>query len=700
MSIATSLIQRSYGQIKDPNQWVREVLENSRESKANRVEFGVEWQGVEKEGVYRRKISDNGEGMSADQLFDYFKTVGESGKDTKFSISDEDSSKHGNFGIGCRIALLPWNKEGVVYISYKDGKGSMLWMFFDRETQVYSLKKWMDEVDGPTEVIDVNSVTWSKALDSVSYGIDWSEVAPEWVRNSSGTCIVLFGNNRKCDSFIQGSSTLDEKTGPKAVTQYINTRFFDLKGIEVKSVEFNFKEKEKLPKTEHGKEDGFSSLIKGLDRTARGTRRDCKGAKYYFGSEEDVKSGEFLIDNERVKIIWFYNDGKLLKNKPYSSGIGYIALKYKNELFKMGNTSSEILTGFRNFGLSIAKVRECVTILVEPNLYSSSTDWGVHPSSERSGLFFTGNGFKSITPPVDDWGHLFVDRMPDKIRDAIIKNTASIAEDGTSDDHNAKKLMGKFGLRWKNSVTILTHSSPKKGKLTNGEISYYEDVAENEDTTGTLGGDVGGTDGGTGGGKQGGGNGGGGTGEGRSGGSGGTGEEKETTGKQGGTKTGEEGGNSGSKKIEVLRKKVDPESAGDSPYKNITTDMSLPECLVCGSNDIGGDDYVLSYQENHATIKGPVVLLNIESSFIKESFKNYKNRYHPVHQDTVHTIVLQCYKTIARCKLAHALLLQKKVGKVEMKSKWLTPESLTLSVMGLVSEDAYISQRLIHIKKF
>ena len=38
---------------------------------------------------------------------------------------------HDNFGVGAKIASLPWNPDGVVVISYKAGKASMIWIMLD-----------------------------------------------------------------------------------------------------------------------------------------------------------------------------------------------------------------------------------------------------------------------------------------------------------------------------------------------------------------------------------------------------------------------------------------------------------------------------------------------------------------------------------------------------------------------------------------
>ena len=52
-------------------QWAREFLKNSLEAGATKVEFGIEWQAVEKHGIYRRTIIDNGLGMSKDELLTF-----------------------------------------------------------------------------------------------------------------------------------------------------------------------------------------------------------------------------------------------------------------------------------------------------------------------------------------------------------------------------------------------------------------------------------------------------------------------------------------------------------------------------------------------------------------------------------------------------------------------------------------------------
>src|SRR5882724_1451135 len=82
-------------------QWAREFLKNSLEAGATRIEFGIEWQAAEKFGVYRRTVIDNGSGMDQAELLKFFSTLGEGGK--------KIGGIHDNFGVGAKIAALPWN---------------------------------------------------------------------------------------------------------------------------------------------------------------------------------------------------------------------------------------------------------------------------------------------------------------------------------------------------------------------------------------------------------------------------------------------------------------------------------------------------------------------------------------------------------------------------------------------------------------
>src|SRR5947209_7102919 len=85
------LVRRTYNE-STRLQWVREAYKNSVEAGASRILFGVEWQGVEQQGVYRRLIADNGVGIPYHRMVSFFNTFGGGGKPI--------GGEHENYGVG------------------------------------------------------------------------------------------------------------------------------------------------------------------------------------------------------------------------------------------------------------------------------------------------------------------------------------------------------------------------------------------------------------------------------------------------------------------------------------------------------------------------------------------------------------------------------------------------------------------------
>src|SRR3989344_3600358 len=142
-------------------QWAREFLKNAIEAKATKIEFGIEWQAVKKLGIYRRTVVDNGEGMTSKELLSFFSTLG--------TGSRKIGGIHDNFGVGAKIASLPWNPNGLVVISYKDRKASMIWIFLDEESGEYELAPFETPDGDKTYVIDPANV-------KTDDGIKWGEI--------------------------------------------------------------------------------------------------------------------------------------------------------------------------------------------------------------------------------------------------------------------------------------------------------------------------------------------------------------------------------------------------------------------------------------------------------------------------------------------------------------------------------------------
>src|SRR5690242_6666551 len=225
-------IERDYRDVSSPFQWARETAINAIEAMATRIHFGIEWQGVEGNHVYRRYIADDGHGMDPDELEAFFNTYGGSGKPI--------GGVHQNFGVGAKTTLLPWNQFGVVVVSWKNGDGSMIWIRKDRKSGEYGLRRWTvaDDDGYPTDALVIEPY-----LDE-DLGIDFSKIGPEWIREAgNGTILLLLGNTGTEDT-ITGAPGRDE-AATRGLVYYLNARFWELPNdVEIRVEHFMTPERE------------------------------------------------------------------------------------------------------------------------------------------------------------------------------------------------------------------------------------------------------------------------------------------------------------------------------------------------------------------------------------------------------------------------------------------------------------------------
>jgi hypothetical protein len=416
-------------------QWAREFLKNSLEAEATKVVFGIEWQAVEKQGVYRRTVMDNGCGMDRDELMRFFSTLGDGAK--------KIGGIHENFGVGAKIASLPWNPEGVVIISYKAGKGSMIWIMLDPESGDYELAEF--DIGGQkTCVIEPTEVD----------GVDWAAIRPDWIKDH-GTVVVLLGSEEYPDTVL-GNPHAGEKE-IKGLSVYLNSRFWNLADIDVRVVELRSERKSHWPQGAGDRDDA-----------RRPNNRKIMGARYYLTDVEAQEGklaarGNLHLDEERVLAKWYLWEGLRPEVGSYAKKGGYVAIRYKGELFQL--TSSKV--HFRWFGVIESKVQQNLTIILSPAHYQTSNGrWGVHPDQSRNRLIFTGNGEKGVDIPLADWGLEFAEQMPDAIMDAIRKARGDLAGSIEDDDYR-KRLQDKFGERWRVKVLVQAkEEDPDKQKVT------------------------------------------------------------------------------------------------------------------------------------------------------------------------------------------------------------------------------------------
>jgi hypothetical protein len=405
-----------------PYQWAREFLTNSIEANATKVEFGIEWQAVEKLGVYRRTIADDGIGMDSKELYRFFSILGEGAK--------KIGGIHEHFGVGAKIASLPWNPEGLVVISYKEGRGSMIWILLDPDSGDFELMEF--DIDG-----EKSCVIEPQLIDE----IDWSAVRPHWLK-SHGTVVVLLGSEDNRDTVV-GNPASGEKS-IKGLSIYLNSRFWNLTDRDVKVAELRSERKSQWPQSSDDKDD-----------TRRPNNRQIKGAEFYLKSVAAPRGklqdcGTAMLDDERVLLDWYLWDGERPQIHMYAKESGYIAIRYNGELFQVTSNKAH----FRWFGIIESKVQQNLSLILEPQHFQPRAGhWGIHPDQSRNRLIFTGNGEKGVDVPLSDWGGEFVEGLPSPILEAIHRARGEL-NGSISDEDYRKRLQDKFGKRWTIKVLV------------------------------------------------------------------------------------------------------------------------------------------------------------------------------------------------------------------------------------------------------
>jgi hypothetical protein len=210
----TGFIVDRLGRDCHPLQFLRELTHNSIQA----IEASPDGKGeviwdfdeayVELEGVPKLCCIDNGIGMTGGEMVTYINML---------SSSTHDQTHQGNFGVGAKVAAATRNHIGLLYLSWKDGKGWMTHLWRDPESGQYGLRR-REKADGSYE----------------DYWRVSDDVKPKRI-DKNGTMVVLLGNEDAEDT----TTAPREAAAPSWwVGKYLNTRYFRFpEGITVKARE-------------------------------------------------------------------------------------------------------------------------------------------------------------------------------------------------------------------------------------------------------------------------------------------------------------------------------------------------------------------------------------------------------------------------------------------------------------------------------
>ncbi|MCI0335068.1 MAG: ATP-binding protein [Planctomycetes bacterium] len=367
-----------------PLQFVRELTQNSIDSiKAHgghpgEIHWDVDWitHDLEPSDGYKLSIIDTGIGMTGQEMVSYI---------NQLSSSMHEQSKHGNFGMGAKIATAPRNTQGVVYLSWKDGVGSMIHLWKDPATGTYGLRR------------HENGEFWVRIS---------NDVKPALIKKH-GTKVVLLGNKPH-------ESTMDAPDGAQIpsrwVLRYLNMRYFRFPdGVTVRA-----RENWTLP-SDH----------------KHFQMRKVAGQAAYLKANA-AESGTVELSNGKAH--WW-----ILKEKVDDSGSnfssGHVGALFNDELYEMQMSRSGVAR-LQSFGVIFGYNR--VVIYVEP---TQDRNGRLTANTARTHLLIEGHPL-----PWNDWAAEFRNAMPEAITRLMDKVAAgtSGADNASSIRERLKQIRDLF----------------------------------------------------------------------------------------------------------------------------------------------------------------------------------------------------------------------------------------------------------------
>jgi hypothetical protein len=357
-----------------PLQFVRELTQNSIEAiqglpdGKGAILWDVDWNRYDLTKVHKLAIIDTGIGMTGKDMVDYINSL---------SASIHQQTVEGNFGVGAKIAAVPRNHAGLIYLSWKNGVGYMIHVWRDPDTGVYGLRRF-ERPDGSSDY-------WTNVDDAIK---------PEQI-GDNGTMVILLGNE-------PDENTLQAVPGTpmpsRWILRYLNSRYFRFpKNVTVKS-----REGWELPK---GDSHNFLRTVTGMKPWLD---KNC-------------------IDKSSVQLSgakahwWILNEDLDLDAGHYTSG-GHVAALHQDELYEITSGRAGV-SRLQMFGVIFGHQR--VALYVEPK---NGEENKVVSNTARTTLLLDAEPL-----PWTDWAAEFREVMPEAIKRLVEEvGASSVGQDHSS----------------------------------------------------------------------------------------------------------------------------------------------------------------------------------------------------------------------------------------------------------------------------
>lgn len=378
LSVAnTGFLLDRLGEDCHPLQFLRELTQNAIEAigraalKDGIIIWDVDWNYLALNDTYKLCVIDNGDGMTGPEMVKYI---------NQLSSSVSQQSLVGNYGVGAKVAAATRNHEGLIYLSWKGGRGAMVHLWRNPANGEYGLRQ-LERPDGTFG-------HWAEIED---------DVKPEVV-GDHGTMVVLLGKSQEADTMTPPEGA---PSPSRWIAKYLNSRYFQLpEGLEIRARE---------------------GWLNPRDDQDRNLLRRITGQRAYL-DDHCTDAGTVSITGASVHWWILRDEAALTSNSGFVESAGHVALLFRDELHEVSSGRSG-MAALQQFGVILGHRR--VVLYVEPD-----------PGQHRQVTTNTARTHVLIDnepAPWAQWASEFRDRMPAAI-DALIAEVAAKAE---SSDHSA-----------------------------------------------------------------------------------------------------------------------------------------------------------------------------------------------------------------------------------------------------------------------
>lgn len=342
-------------------QMFREWVQNALEAEATKVYLHPEWVWFRETGVARLAISDNGVGMTKDELERLMGGLGESGKQV--------GQSH-NFGVGAKLMSLPFNKRGIDVLSFVNGEPHLLRLCAGEDGN-YGVNVFVG-VD-PFFPHDEHAVLNRERIHlcpEIPAGL------VEEYQREHGTVVIFHGNQEGEDTFLLKKKNISGPATelPHRALRYLQRRYYRFNPKDGASPVVQMYFPPSKDKSEWATHEG-ESRDRGATKSQARTVHGCKYHQDKYCSDK----GSFRIMGANVHWWTFGDATKFAKGvkdteviKAHASektgssngaGHGFVGFLYQDEVYEWTREPTRAAM----CGLYSTKVRRRVTLLIEPD---------------------------------------------------------------------------------------------------------------------------------------------------------------------------------------------------------------------------------------------------------------------------------------------------------------------------------------------